>query len=329
LKQLLSGEPAEHIGPPFWTLRFVFAEAGAGPKFLTEQYQALQRPLPNHWARRFELERELAARDELERSLAELRRQTERQDASAVRALLAHLKPLLAARPALDAADLELLGRAEQLTARLQVRRLVFQAGKDAAPGAGVLLAVPLSDGAADPAPGLLLGRHGGTRRLLLQAEGLGETLAKARVSKATLELAQLHYSGPGRPQVALFRVSKPWFPGAVNWKETGMAKSPSNPLPPEAANWSVAGATGAEDCGSDPEAVVTLDGRNLLRSWDVTAYVREVAEGKAPNRGLLARIVNQEPVHELRFHSEATPEAQRDPALRPRLVVEAEMMGP
>ncbi|MCX7804886.1 MAG: DNRLRE domain-containing protein [Planctomycetota bacterium] len=165
---------------------------------------------------------------------------------------------------------------------------------------------------------GLKIGSFDDLKRVLIGFEGLEKIAGKeTRVRKAVLELYQTDNSAAEGAVVGLFRLKRRWVPNAGTWLCYDQSKK---------ARWQIPGASGATDASREPEATVTFDGKgDLWRSWDITSYVRDVIEGRAPNNGLLLRVIHDEPKYHIRFYPETDLLLRPDPKLRPRLVMDLE----
>ncbi|MCW8129764.1 MAG: DNRLRE domain-containing protein [Planctomycetota bacterium] len=318
--------PAAQYRPAVWLLFLARGGAEAEPgKWIAEQYAADKRALPPHWRRRVELGRAEARIERAAERMAALRKALAEKDEGALRAALAALKPALAESPeSFTAADRELIAQAEKSAGAGKIKHLVFQNGQQPSTDyVGIQIDQinkyyrneERTD--VDVHEGLKVGSHNDLQRVLIRFDGLEASLGRGRIRKATLELYQTDATKAAGAVVGLYRLKKPWMPNAGSWKNADQRKR----LP-----WDKPGASGPEDAADQAEAQVTLDDRKeLWRSWDVTAYVTEIAAGKAFNHGLLMRVVKDEPKFDLSFYPDGDLDTKKDPILRPRLVVEIE----
>ena len=168
---------------------------------------------------------------------------------------------------------------------------------------------------------GLKIGSFDDLKRVLIGFEGLEKIIGKdTRVRRATLDLYQTDNSAAEGAVAGLFRLKRRWAPDSGTWLYCDRS---------EKIRWQIPGASGATDASREPESVVTFDDkRDVWRSWDVTSYVRDVIEGRAPNNGLLLRIVADEPKYHIRFYPEKDLLTRPDPKLRPRLLLEVEKIA-
>lgn len=316
----------EKYRPALWMLVLARGQADASPlRWLTEQYASQKRALPEHWRRRFELEARHARHADLRARLAGLKQSLDAGDELALRGHLAVLAPLAQEFPdSLSLADRELLAAAEKRAGAGKLKHLVFQNGLQPAPDyAGIQVdqinKYYRNEERTDPDvhEGLKVGSHNDLQRVLIRFDGLEATLAKGRIRRATLELYQTEAQKADGAVVALYRLKKAWRPNAGTWKNADQRKRLA---------WDKPGASGADDAADKPDVEVTFDAqKSLWRSWDVTAFVREVVEGKALNNGLLLRVARDEPKYHIRFYPDGDLDAKKDAVLRPRLVVELE----
>jgi hypothetical protein len=165
---------------------------------------------------------------------------------------------------------------------------------------------------------GLRVGSINDLQRILIRFDGLRNVLGRGRLVKATLEFHQLASPEAKGAVVALYPLKRAWSPDAGTWQHADRGQKVA---------WEKPGASGSADAGVQPIAQTVLDQQeNLWRSWDVTTYLRSVLEGKTPPHGLLMKVARDEPRYGVRFYpdGDVTP-LPKDPALRPRLVIEFE----
>lgn len=331
LEQILGaqqGAAQARYGPALWTLSLArgLPEGSRPETWLGERYAGLRSGVPEHWRRRFALLRNEALRIGLSRCLVELKQAQAASNAQQARAVLAELQALRTEGDALLAPEeREAIAAAERLAGAGKSRHLVFQNGASPTPEyAGIQVDqinryyknAERTD--VDSHQGLKVGSHNDLQRVLLRFDGLESALGKARIQKATLELYQCAGEKADGAIVALFRLKKAWMPDAGSWLHADQRKKSA---------WQRPGAAGPEDVEDRPVSQLAINNqKGLWRSWDLTAYVREVVEGKSSNLGLLLRVLKDEPQYHLRFYPDGDLEGKKDPALRPRLVVEAEM---
>jgi len=313
--------------PALWTLALARGMLdGAKPAaWLAEQCGTLQKGLPTHWQQRFELEAREARRQELTRKVAALRDALAKRDPASIRLALAQTKAALQDAGA-DAGEAEraVVAEAEKAIGAAKIKHMVFQNGvQPARDFVGIQVDqinryfrnAEKTD--EDVYTGLRVGSHNDLQRLLIRFDGLREELGPGRVVRATLEFYQIDAPKADGAVAALYRLKKAWTPNAGTWVNADQRKKVA---------WEKPGASGAGDAEEKAEAQVLFDGqKELWRSWDITAYVREVLDAKAPNHGLLLRVVKDEPKFHIRFYPDTELDEKKDPALRPRLVVEFE----
>lgn len=269
------------------------------------------------------------AKDKTEwrQTVAQLRAALERKNAEEVRRLLVRVD---AASPEAartdDEAETRIVAEARALAAAYRREVLVFQnGGRPTEDYLGMRWDAITSRGEPsstrdNPGVRLRLGSHGGLHRFLLRFDGLTETLMGARVLKATLSLYQTEGDPGDGAEVGLFRLLKPWRPGAGDWQNYNRGGG---------LKWDVSGATSPKDALPRADAVLRLDSRRgVWRSWDVTSFVSDVAAGRDPNHGLLFKIVRDEPRYAVLFSAVATVGKDEQPELRPLLTIEVERGG-
>ena len=330
LKQALAATPAQDCVPALSTLALARGELPAGDArgHLAEQYGQLGRALPAHWRERFDLVEQQARLKTFAAKLEKLRQTIRGRDPLAVREALAEVRALADSLGQLvGPGEREVLDEAERVAARAKLLRLVFQNGRSPAADYVGIQVDQISRYHAnaertdvDTHRGLKLGASEDLQRLLLRCDGLEAHLGKARIARATLELYQLAGGQAEGAVVGVFRLTKPWVPDTGSWLNADQKRKLA---------WQKPGASGPQDAASVPDAVLTFDAQTgLWRGWDLTACFRDILAGKATNLGFLLRVVKDEPRYDMRFYPETDLQEQKDPALRPRLVIEAETLG-
>jgi len=314
------------FGPALWAL--AAARGQLGESNFRDNFQQLNQPLPAHWSARFAIESRLALRQRVAQEFEALRKTVALADAEAVRAALARVRPLLpVGERFLSPADRELLAQAEKLGGSGHVKSFVFQNRNAPTPDYLGVHAEQISkfykdSKKTDPGTqnGVKLGAYPDLQRILVRFDGLDAQLKHGRVLKATLELFQLdNFKGAtsAGANIGVFRLKRAWLPGAGTWLDADLKKK---------VIWQQEGATGVEDSVDKADAQLLLDAQTgAWRSFDITLYVREVLDGKAANHGLLLRVTKDEPKYAPRFYPNSDLDDKKDPALRPRLVVEFE----
>ena len=295
--------------------------------FLPKSYSNAKLALPLHWVERFKLEKIKRLDDDVTQKLHKLGLASRSGDMEKLKAALEAARPAIAALEELvplGEARRVAVESAEKLVRKAAGAHIILQNGVSPTPAyAGLttdqISQYPDSVNKTDVGVqyGLKLGAAGGTQRALLKFDGLEAALGKTRVKRATLELYQIDSPQFAGAVVGLFRLKRPWVPDAGTWLNYDSTKD---------AAWGSPGATGDTDAEAKEDAKVILDNRkNVWRSWDVTAYVSDVLSGKAQNLGFLLRVINGEPNYHVRFYPETDLDAQKDAALRPRLVLEVQ----
>ena len=326
LSALLMETPRERWQPALALLALARGELGKDPaEALRDRYRRLGSELPAHWARRFDLVRVQALRQQFAPKLAALQQALLARDAGAVRTALTELRAMRAEiEPLLTPAEKGLLAAAAKLGGPGKVQNVVFQNARLPTPNYVGCQVDQINAYFAntektdvDTHHGLKVGSHQDLQRVLVRFDGLETFVGKGTVRRATLELYETDAPQADGAFVALYRLKKAWTPDAASWLNADQRRKVA---------WQKPGASGPEDVAAVPEAQLILDAqKGLWRSWDVTAYVKDVVEGKAPNLGLLLRVARNEPRYDVRFYPDTDLENQKDPALRPRLVVEYE----
>lgn len=315
-------------GPALWALAFAqgtLAKAGEdGAAVLDVNYAAIGRKLPEHWARRFEIERMRTARGKFDVLVERLRDAVAEKKIEEIRTLNAEIAEVLPEIKSMDDRVANLLLAAERMAGRAQVKHVVFQNGRlPTTEFVGIRIDqinkyyknAHRTD--VDVRTGLKLGSFNDVQRILLRFDGLGAMLGNGKVRKATLELYQVPSKQAKGAEVGLYRLQKGWMPDAGSWNNADERRKVA---------WQKPGASGDLDASAQPDATLKLDHQqNLWRTWDVTAYVSDLLSGKEKNLGLLLRLTENEPVFDVRFYPDEGMDNPNEPKFRPRLVVEVE----
>jgi hypothetical protein len=326
LAVLLLDTPRKEYGPGLAALRFAETARDAEERqaALAALYQEIGEPLPACWAQRFELARHLSWRKALAPKLATLKKALSAGHVPGVRGALTELRPWLDGGT-LTKEERDVLAAAQKMAGDGRVLRIVLQNGRSpSADFQGVRLdQIGAYYKNADKCDiglegGLRLGSVNDLQRILIRFDGLRSVLGSGRLLKATLEFHQLESPKAEGAVVALYPLKRVWSPDAGSWQEADRTQKLA---------WEKPGASGKDDAEGQPIAQTVLDEQQgLWRSWDVTAYLRSVLEGRRPANGLLMKVVRDEPRFGVRFYPDgAFMKAAKDPALRPRLVVEFE----
>lgn len=326
LAQVFSTEEKKKYGPALRLYRFVTVAAS---KSAAERADLFPADPPFHWAQRAAFDRRETAREEWAALTRQLRRALGKKGVDEMRRLLRRVDGFKAGGSlavVATKADLRLLEEARRLVASRRRETLIFQNGRRPTADYMGMRRQVLSERRGDstrnpPGVQLRIGSYGGLKRTLLRFDGLAEALAGARVLKATLSLYQSAGDPADGAEAGLFRLRKAWRPGAGDWhfynRRNGL-------------RWGRPGAASPKDIAPKSEALLRLDARcGLWRSWDITAYVRDVAAGKEPNHGLLLKIVRDEPRYAVLFSAAPASGKPERPELRPMLVVEIERSAP
>ena len=294
---------------------------------LTKAFASVKMELPAHWRERFRLEKFRALDEELARKLNELNDTVQAGNVDSIKEALEAARPAIKAFEefeALSEVRKKLVVSAEKVVGRASRSRVVLQNGlSPTAEYTGINTdqisqyrdSMKKTDVGVQF--GVKVGSSGGVHRILVRFDGLEAAMGKARVRKAVLEFYQIESPQSAGSQLALFRIKKPWVPDAGTWMSFDSGKN---------ADWTIAGCSGDADVESKDEAKMTIDTKkNVWRSFDVTAYVQEVLSGRLQNLGLLMRVINGEPEHQVRFYPETDIDAAKDKTLRPRLILDIE----
>jgi hypothetical protein len=316
-----------NLAPASWLLT-AYENPAEALTTLTKSYSAAKLEVPQHWKERFRLEKFRALDEELARKLNELNDTVQAGNVDAIKEALEASRPAIKAFEELEALSevrKKLVSSAEKFVGRAARSRVVLQNGLSPTPEyAGINTdqisqyrdSVKKTDVGVQF--GVKVGSSGGVHRILVKFDGLEAAIGHARVRKAVFEIYQIESPQSAGSQLALFRIKKPWVPDAGTW--LSFDNSGKN------ADWTIAGCSGDADVESKDEAKLTIDTKkNVWRSFDVTAYVQEVLSGRLPNQGLLMRVINGEPEHQVRFYPETDIDAAKDKTLRPRLILDIE----
>jgi len=313
--------------PTLWTLVLAHGmPSGAAPSaWLAEQFGTLQKGIPLHWQQRFDLEARESRRQELARKVAALREAMAKRDPTSIRLALAQTKGAVQDAGAdAGAAERAVVLEAEKAIGASKIKHIIFQNGVQPVRDFVGLQVDQINryfrnaeKTDEDIHTGLRVGSHNDLQRLLIRFDGLREELGPGRVIRATLEFYQIDAPKADGAVTALYRLKKSWTPNAGTWVNADQRKKVA---------WEKPGASGSADAEEKAESQILFDGqKELWRSWDITAFVRETLDAKTPNHGLLLRVVKDEPKFHIRFYPDTELDEKKDPALRPRLVVEFE----
>lgn len=181
---------------------------------------------------------------------------------------------------------------------------------------------------------GCKVGWLNGRRRLLVKIPALCASWpAELKIKQATLEMAAYEATGMAGAPIAAHQMWRDWRAGSVTWNRCDVTRR---------AKWQSSGASGRRDRAADVLAAVQLDSpikRGATRtwlSWDVTELAQAWVSGEETNRGILLVSLAAEESgkasprseHLVRLHPNTDSAHNRDPALRPRLILRLESNG-
>lgn len=292
---------------------------------ITSAYQKEGQGIPAHWSERFRIEKLNTKVKEAEDRLAALKKAIDAGNSDEIKAALEESKAItkdLSDMNALSEDSQKLLASAEKVAAKKQLASAVLQNGVTPDANFKGINTDQISEYRdysrrtdVGVGYGLRLGASGGLQRALIKFDGLESIVGNARVSKATLELYQITSPQAENASVGIFRVKRPWIPDSGSW--LGYDKDKGH-------DWSIPGASGAEDIEPKEESNVILDKKtNVWRQFDVTKYIQDVLGGKAQNNGMLLKVVNGEPDYHVRFYPETDLDRGKEKSLRPKLILE------
>jgi len=315
------------LAPASWLLT-AYENPAEAMTTLTKAYASVKMELPAHWKERFRLEKFRTLDEELARKLNELNDTVQAGNVDAIKEALEAARPAIKAFEefeALSEVRKKLVASAEKVVGRASRSRVVLQNGLSPTPEYTGINTDQISQYRDSVKKtdvgvqfGVKVGSSGGVHRILVRFDGLEAAIGKARVRKAVLEFYQIEAPQSAGSQLALFRIKKPWVPDAGTWMSYDNGG--------KSADWTIAGCSGDADVESKDEAKLTIDTKkNVWRSFDVTAYVQEVLSGRLQNLGLLMRVINGEPEHQVRFYPESDIDAAKDKTMRPRLILDIE----
>ena len=328
LAALIGGDELARLNlrPALWALGAYEAQQTAMAD-MARLYGAAKLELPAHWAERFRLTQMRKLEEELDRKLADINQALTNENQEGVKTALEAARPAIAEYEKLEPlneARRKTVVTAAKLVGNMVAQEIVLQ--NDSLPTAdyaGIQID-QISEYRDDldkpnlPTQfGLIAGSAGPNKRALFAVSGIESAIGKSKLKRATLQLYQIESPNFTNAAIALIRLKRQWVPGSGTWLSYDKTKK---------LKWAVPGALGDADIESKEEARVIIDKkRDLWRSWDITAYVKDVLAGKQQNFGFLLRVMNGEPDYQVRFYPATDLDSKKDKSLRPRVVIEVE----